>query len=99
MAAARDQAARILRPDLDRPDEAARDGAPASAEAVAESIRPHVPKRPLRRPAETPTPPAIDKPARAAANRAAAKSGKRKKLVLMGVGLLLALAAASYGVH
>jgi membrane fusion protein (multidrug efflux system) len=98
MAAVRDQAARVLRPDLDKPDEeTARDGAPASAEAVAESIRPHVAEETLRRPAETPTPPVIDKPA--GAQPAAAKSGNRKKLVLMGIGALLALAAASYGVH
>jgi membrane fusion protein (multidrug efflux system) len=57
-------------------------------------------------PAEQPAPviddkPAPEKPAAASAvtaNPAAPKSGKRK-FVLMGVGVLLALAAASYGVH
>jgi membrane fusion protein (multidrug efflux system) len=57
-------------------------------------------------PAEQPAPviddkPAPEKPAAApavTANPAAPKSGKRK-FVLMGVGALLALAAASYGVH
>ena len=53
-----------------------------------------------RRSAEAPASPAIDKPAAApaAADPAAPKSGKRK-LVLMGVVALLALAAASYAVH
>jgi membrane fusion protein, multidrug efflux system len=99
MAAVRDQAARVLRPELDKPDdEATRGGAPASAEAVAETVRPHVTEETLRRPAETPMPPAVNKPA-SSAQPAAAKSGNRKKLVLMGIGALLALAAVSYGVH
>ncbi len=53
-----------------------------------------------RRPAEVPERPAIAKPAapEAPAVSAAPKPGKRK-FVLIGVGLLLALAAASYGVH
>src|SRR5207253_3489928 len=53
-----------------------------------------------RRPAEAPDQPAIDKPAAAPAGDAAVsrepKSGKRK-LVLMGIVALVALAAASYG--
>jgi membrane fusion protein (multidrug efflux system) len=71
MAAARDQAARVLRPGPDTEGE--------------------------RRPAEVPDSPAIDKPATPPAG-AAPKPGKRKP-VLMGIGALLALAAASYGVH
>jgi membrane fusion protein (multidrug efflux system) len=53
-----------------------------------------------RRSAEAPVGPAIDKPAAVAtaADPAAPKSGKRK-LVLLGVVALLALAAASYAVH
>jgi membrane fusion protein (multidrug efflux system) len=96
MAGARDQAARILRPE---PDSADGEFAPS---ALAESLRAHVSEEILaRRPAEAPADkPAIDKPAAppAAAATAAPKSGKRK-LVLVGVGALLALAAASYGVH
>jgi membrane fusion protein (multidrug efflux system) len=106
MAAARDQAARILRAEPDSAEgEAARD---ASA-ALAETLRAHGSDETARRPAETPGNPsidipAIDKPAAApaapaaAAASAAPKSGKRK-LVLIGIGTLLALAAASYGVH
>jgi len=97
MAAARDQAARILRPEPDSAEgEAARD---ASA-ALAEQLRTHLDET-ARRHAETP---AGDKPAvapaapTATAAPAAPKSGKRK-LALTGIGALLALAAAGYGVH
>jgi len=98
MAAARDQAARILRPEPDDTAEAesARDA------ALAESRRAHASEETVaRRPAETPGNPSIDKPAAApaaAATSAASKSGKRR-LVVTGVGALLALAAAAYGVH
>ena len=106
MAAARDQAARILRPDPQLADgEAAQD----SGAAVAETFRAHHPEETVaRRPAETPAfdkpafdKPAIDKPAAqppARAKSAAPKSGTRK-MVLMGIAALLALAAAAYGVH
>jgi membrane fusion protein (multidrug efflux system) len=104
MAAARDQAARILRPEQDPAEgEFARD----TAAALAESLRAHLADETVaRRPSETPDRPAIDKPAAdkpaaapaAPANPAAPKSRKRK-LVMMGVGTLLALAAAAYGVH
>jgi membrane fusion protein (multidrug efflux system) len=101
MAAARDQAARILRPEQD----AAEGGFARDASApLVDQTRPHVSEETVaRRPAETPDNPAIDKPAAAptapaAAASAARESGKRR-LVLMGVGALLALAAASYGVH
>ncbi len=100
MAAARDQAARILHPEPDADNESGRD---ASAELAA-SLRAHLSEETVsRRHADMPASdkPAIDKPAAASAapaQPAAAKPGKRK-LVLMGVGLLLALAAASYGVH
>src|SRR5258708_36785420 len=97
MAAARDQAARIIR------------RAPDTAEATfgrdpsaADSPRSHPSEETVaRRPAETPDQPAIDKPGSApaaAAQSAAPKSGKRKA-VLLGIGALLALAAAAYGVH
>jgi len=101
MAAARDQAARILRAEPDM----AEGGTVRDASAVlAEQLRAHVSEDVVaRRPMEAPASdkPAIDKPTEtsaAPAQSAAPKSGKRK-LVLMGVGLLLALAAASYGVH
>ena len=98
MAAARDQAARILRTE---PDAAESESARDASAALADSIRAHLSDETVaRRPAEVPERPAIAKPAapEAAAVSAAPKSGKRK-FVLIGVGLLLALAAAAYGVH
>ncbi len=96
MAAARDQAARILRPE---PDAA---GGEFSREAsVADQARSPASEGPAARAAEAPAGPVTDKPTGApaiAADAAAPKSGKRK-LVLMGVVALLALAAASYAVH
>jgi membrane fusion protein (multidrug efflux system) len=97
MAGARDQAARIVRPE---PDPAEGDAARDDSAALAEQLRTHLDET-ARRHAETPDRPAADKPAAApvvAANPAAPKSGKRK-LVLTGIGALLALAAAGYGVH
>jgi membrane fusion protein (multidrug efflux system) len=100
MAAARDQAARILRPEPEAEGSFARDASAAAADQPhAHSSEETV----ARRTAETPDRPAIDKPAApaapaAAADPAAPKSGKRK-LVLMGIVTLLALAAAAYGVH
>src|SRR6478752_546937 len=91
MAAARDQAARILRPEPDVA-EGSRD-----VSAAADQPRSHGSEEPaVRRSAEAPANPAVAKPA--AAVPAAPKSGKRK-LVLMGVLALLALAAAGYAVH
>jgi membrane fusion protein (multidrug efflux system) len=104
MAAGREQAARILRSEPDPAVETARD----TSAVLAEALRAHVADETIaRRPTETPAAPSIDKPAgdkpavekpaAAAADKPAApKSGKRK-FVLMGIGLLLALAAASYG--
>jgi membrane fusion protein (multidrug efflux system) len=74
---------------------------------VTESLRAHLSDAHLseetaRRPAELPERPAVSEPPAAPAadaTPAAPKSGKRKKFALIGVGLLLALAAASYGVH
>jgi membrane fusion protein (multidrug efflux system) len=92
MAAARDQAARILRPEPDTADSGiARDVSPAG-QAGSDPSEHTV----GRRPAEAPDQPAIDQPAAAPAANAQPKSGKRK-LVLMGIVVLLALAAASYG--
>ncbi len=86
MAAARDQAARILRPEPEAEGSFARDASAAPAD------QPHAhpsQETVARRPAETPGNPAIDKPAApaapaAAADPAAPRSGRRK-LVLMGI--------------
>jgi membrane fusion protein (multidrug efflux system) len=100
MAAARDQAARILRPEPETADgETARD---ASA-ALADQLRSHLTEETARRPAEAERP-AVDKPATApsapaAAVASAAPKSRRRRLVLIGIGTLLALAAAAYGVH
>ncbi|MFH1343898.1 MAG: HlyD family secretion protein [Pseudomonadota bacterium] len=92
MAAARDQAARILRPEPDVA-EGSRDVSPEPRSEASEEPA-------ARRSVEAPAGPAIDQPAAApaAAAPAAPKPGKRK-LVLSGVVALLALAAASYAVH
>ncbi|QWG24618.1 HlyD family efflux transporter periplasmic adaptor subunit [Bradyrhizobium sediminis] len=105
MAAARDQAARILRPEPDVAEgELARDASAAPAEAH----RSHIPDEPVaRRPAEAPASPATTSPATtspatakpAGTPEAAAPASGRRKLVLMGALALLALAAASYGVY
>jgi membrane fusion protein (multidrug efflux system) len=96
MAAARDQAARVLRAESGA-EEGQPGGVPSAA--LAEQFRTHVAEETKRRPVETPSP-SVDKPVTSdvSANPAAPKSGKRR-FVLMGVGALLALAAASYGVH
>jgi len=108
MAAARDQAARVLRTGPGPSEgEAARD---VSA-ALADQLRPHLAEETVaRRPVETPAgpaaekpaieKPAVDKPAAApdAPAAAAPKSGKRR-LVLIGILALLALAAAGYSVY
>jgi membrane fusion protein, multidrug efflux system len=96
MAAARDQAARILRPEPETADGAAvRD----DSAALGETLRGHVAEETKRRP-ETPATPGVDKPVPGApATDAAPKSSNRRKFVLMGVGLLLALAVAGYGAY
>jgi membrane fusion protein (multidrug efflux system) len=98
MAAARDQAARIVRPEHDPAESAfARDG----SEAAADQTRAHASEEVVaRRTAEAPANPATNKPGApaAAADPAAPKSGKRK-FVMMGILALLALAGAAYGIH
>lgn len=102
MAAARDQAARVLRP------EPAEDGiAQDASTALAESLRAHLAEETVaRRPIENPVSPVTEQPVvdRPAVNKPAVassvpKSGTRRKKALMGVAALLALAAAGYGVH
>jgi membrane fusion protein, multidrug efflux system len=104
MATARDQAARILRPEQGAEEsEVGREG----SAHLADQLRSHVAEETKRRPAEAPTTPSTDKPATApdapdapgaGAAAAGAKSAKRK-VVLFGIFALLALAAASYGVY
>src|SRR4051812_3369560 len=97
MAAARDQSARILR----REPEVAESGSTRDTSAAPAEVAPSHPagETIARRGAEAPHGPAIDQPGAApAAASVAPKSGKRK-LVLMAIVALLALAAASYGVH
>ena len=99
MAAARDQAARILRPEPDRADSGtARDVSDSPADQAGSDPAEQTVGR---RPPEAPDQPAIDQPAATPAADAVSnkpKSGKRK-LVLMGIVALLALAAASYGAY
>jgi membrane fusion protein, multidrug efflux system len=101
MATARDQAARVLRPEQGEESAVGHDG----SAGLAEQFRSHV-EESKRRPADTPAAPSTDKPvaapgaadAPAAADAAAPKSGRRK-VVLIGVFALLALAAAGYGAY
>jgi membrane fusion protein, multidrug efflux system len=92
MAAAREQAARIVRAG----PETAEDEAEVSAQprtAAAEEAR--------RRPAETPGAPTIEQPVAtpaSATDASAAKPGKRKFIMIGALGLL-ALAAIGYGVY
>ena len=89
MAAARDQAARILRNEPE--------GAEASAE-IADSIRAHLSDDTGRRTLEGPDRSVVAKPVVPEVAAPTAKAGKRK-MVFFGALALLALAAASYGVH
>src|SRR5258708_7288329 len=97
MAGPRDQAARTLRPGWDGAESGP---APGASPASAEAIRARASDDPSAR--RTGDVPATEKPtvapAAATAAAAAPKSGKRK-LVLMGIGAVLALAAAAYGVN
>ena len=102
--AARDKAARVLRSELDPTEQAARESV-----SLAEALRAHVADETFaRRSGEAHNVPSIDRPANdkpaadqpvapaVAAKPVAPKSGKRR-FVLMGIGLVLALGAASYG--
>jgi len=109
MATARDQAARMFRPE---PATAEDDVGREASAALAEQYRSHVAEEGRHRPAETPPgqapspapSPAIDKPlqppaAPATPEGAVAPRQGRKRVVLIGFIVLLALAAASYGVY
>ncbi len=93
MAAARDQAARIIRGGSETAqDEAANE---VSAQ-LADQLRTHVAEETRRRPAESH---GAERPAASpAADVAAAKPGKRK-FIMIGVFGLLALAAIGYGAY
>jgi membrane fusion protein, multidrug efflux system len=95
MAVARDQAARILHPGPERAeDESVRD----PSTALADQRRAQLSDETIaRRPAEAPDQPAVAAPAIEKPAAAAPKSGKRR-LVVLGLGALLALAAVAYGV-
>jgi membrane fusion protein (multidrug efflux system) len=106
MAAARDQAARVVRqePEATRqaPETAEGEAARDATAPLADQLRTHVAEETRRRPADAPGAPPADRPAAPsteAARAAAPTSGKRKKFVMMGVVGLLALAAVSYGVY
>ncbi len=96
MAVARDQAARIVRaePD-DKPEEPARDASGFGRDSSARmSPRRQSAAPPRRRPRQ----PSIRRALPLPPNRRA-EIRQAQEFVLMGVGLLLALAAAGYGVH
>jgi membrane fusion protein (multidrug efflux system) len=90
MAAARDQAARVVRAG----PESANDDAVLEA---ADPLRAQVAEESRRRPAEAPA--ETERPAAPSASPAAAKPGNRKKYVFMGLFVLLALAAVGYGTY
>jgi membrane fusion protein, multidrug efflux system len=92
MAAARDQAARIVRESAN--DEAA----PEAGAQLADQLRTQVAEETKRRPAEAPGAPVTEQPAAPSATASAAKPGRRK-FVMIGVLGLLALAAIGYGVY
>ena len=97
MAVARDQAARIVRQELDQAE-----GNAAGEAVLAEQLRAQVAEETKRRPAETPAAPSVPgkpaAPSAVAPNPAAPKSGMRK-FVMMGIVGLLAIAAISYGAY
>ena len=106
MAAARDQAARVVRqePEATRqaPETAEGEAARDATAPLADQLRHHVAEEGRRRPADAPGAPPADRPAAPsaeAARAAAPTSGKRKKFVMIGVVGLLALAAVGYGVY
>ncbi len=92
MAAARDQAARIVRAES---DDTAREG----SAAVADSIRAQLSDESARRAHETDERPAIAKPVVEEPAAAQPAKAPKRKMVFFGAVALLALAAASYGAH
>jgi membrane fusion protein (multidrug efflux system) len=102
MAAVRDQTARIVRTESD-PAEAVAAARDAAA-AFADQLRTHLSEETARRHGDAPAgpvieTPAVETPAAAPAQASAARKPGKRRLVMMGVGALLALAAAAYGVN
>jgi membrane fusion protein (multidrug efflux system) len=103
MAGTRDQVARVLRAETEDAEQTAEVPAASSA-AFGEQLRTHVAEETKRRPGEAPAAPSVEKPAVAPSDAAAPapaappKSGKRK-FILLGFMVLLALAAASYATY
>jgi membrane fusion protein, multidrug efflux system len=98
MAAARDQAARVLRAEQNPVEgDAAREASVAAADSVRHNASDEAT---ARRHSEAPERPAVTRPAVAEtpASAAAPKRGKRR-WVFTGIATLLALAAAGYGAH
>src|SRR5258705_5725889 len=92
MAAARDEAGRIVR------EPAMVEARSEAGAQLADQLRSDVTDETRPRPAESPIGRASEKPAAAAADAAAAKPGKRKFVMIGALGLL-ALAAIGYGVY
>jgi membrane fusion protein (multidrug efflux system) len=101
MAAARDQAARILREELEvTGNEGANAPSQRASSETAEQIRAHLSDESARRGHDVTDRPSVAKPVAPEAKVApAAKPQNRKKTVFFGVVALLALAACAYGVH
>ncbi|MET4800089.1 HlyD family secretion protein [Bradyrhizobium sp. LB11.1] len=93
MATSRDQAARVLRQEAG--ETASGEAATGTSAVLADQLRSHVAEETKRRTNEVPEKPVTDQPASTVPAAAAPKSGKRK-FIMMGVGVVLALAAASY---
>jgi membrane fusion protein, multidrug efflux system len=102
MAAARDQAARAIRPDAETAEgDAARDTSGRAASGLGEQLRHPVADETGRAPADAPNAPPGVRPAGppATAHPADAPKSRKRKFVAMGILGLLALAAASYAVY
>ncbi|HZR71673.1 HlyD family secretion protein [Bradyrhizobium sp.] len=93
MAAARDQAARIV-----RAEQASAPAPEESSAEIADAIRAQLSDETARRSEDAPERPPVAKPAIREAVAPPAKSNKRKT-IFFGAVAVLALAAASYGVH
>ena len=97
MAVSRDQTARVLRREVVE-EQSGGDAASEASAPPAEQLRAQVAEDAKRSPPDAPEKPLTDKPAASASDAPAAgapRSGKRK-FVLVGVGVLLALAVAGY---
>ncbi|MDR3469943.1 MAG: HlyD family secretion protein [Xanthobacteraceae bacterium] len=101
MAAGRDQAARVIRPEPAGPDRAgsAHDGRPDAAvraaavpagEARRDVVSDRAPAAEAPAPTHVATPLTMTRPA---------KSGGRRRMMLMGIGAAIALAAVGYGTY